>query len=442
MTVTVRFAPSPTGHLHVGNARMALVNWLFAKSRGGRFLLRMDDTDKERSLPEFAAAIEADLSWLGLKWDGLERQSDRLASYDTAFEKLKAADRLYACYETPEELEYKRRRQLARKKPPIYDRSALELTDDEIKAHEAAGRHPHWRFKLQHADIDFDDLVRGPVHFAGANLSDPVLVRADGTYLYMLPSAVDDIDMGITHVIRGEDHVANTAVQKQLFEALGGAVPGFAHLPLLTDISGGGLSKRLGSMTVQSLKDDGVEPMALNSLLAHLGSSDDIGLRTSLEQLAADFDIGHFGRGTPKFDPAQLQVLNARLLHDMPFEEAAPRLKEIGLDVDAAFWQAVRPNLESFKAAADWLPVCYGDIDPLIDDPTFIGFTADLLPQEPWDDGTWKAWTDAVKEETGRKGRDLFMPLRLALTGRDHGPELKLLLPLIGRARALERLKG
>lgn len=442
MTVTVRFAPSPTGHLHVGNARMALVNWLFAKSQGGHFILRMDDTDTERSKPEYAAAIEADLTWLGLRWDSLEHQSARIACYDAAFEKLQAAGRMYACYETPEELEYKRRRQLARKKPPIYDRSALDLSDAEITAFEAEGRKPHWRFKLDHADIDFDDLVRGPVHFKGANLSDPVLIRADGTYLYMMPSAVDDIDMGITHVIRGEDHVANTAVQKQLYEALGGTVPGFAHLPLLTDISGGGLSKRLGSMTVQSLKEDGIEAMALNSLLAHLGSSDDIGLSLSLDALASTFDISHFGRGTPKFDPTQLQTLNARLLHEMPFAEAAPRLKDLGLDVDAAFWKAVLPNLEKISDAASWIAVCFGDIEPQIDDPAFATAAADLLPDEPWDENTWKSWTAAVKAETGRKGKELFLPLRLALTGRDHGPELKLLLPLMGRQRVLKRLQS
>lgn len=442
MTI-VRFAPSPTGHLHVGNARMALVNWLHTRSKGGQFILRLDDTDAERSTEVFASAIEADLAWLGLEWDRIERQSARLERYREALETLKAAGRVYACYETPEELEYGRKRLLSRGKPPIYDRAALNLSDEQRRRFEDEGRQPHWRFRLDHADINFDDLVRGPVHFHGANLSDPVLVRGDGTYLYMMPSAVDDIDMDVSDVIRGEDHVANTAVQIQLFEALGATPPTFAHTPLLTDISGQGLSKRLGSMTIASLREDGVEAMALNSYLAHIGTSDAIESRSTLASLAADFDIGHTGRGTPKFDPDHLKVLNAALLHQTIFEDANARLHALGLErADAPFWAAVRANLERFDDAALWHTVCFGDLEPVIADAGFAAQAAQLLKPEPWDETSWKSWTDAVKQETGRKGKDLFLPLRLALTGLDHGPELKFLLPLIGRERALKRLNG
>jgi glutamyl-tRNA synthetase len=442
MTV-VRFAPSPTGHLHVGNIRMALANWLHARSTGGRFILRLDDTDQERSTLEFATSIEADLNWLGLEWDQLERQSARMDRYREILEALKTAGRVYACYETSEELDYKRKRQLSQGKPPIYDRSGLELDAEKLRDYEAEGRQPHWRFKLDHRDIKFDDLVRGPVHFHGSNLSDPVLVRGDGTYLYMLPSAVDDVDMAVTNVIRGEDHVANTAVQIQLFEALGAPPPTFAHTPLLTDINGKGLSKRLGSMTVESMREDGVEAMALNSYLAHIGTSDSIVPCISLDVLAAGYDISHTGRGTPKFDPEQLKTLNAALLHAMPIEDVYARLQGLGLQrANADFWLAVRPNLERFDDVILWHKVCFNDIETVIKDVAFTKAAADLLPLEPWDDTTWKKWTGKIKEKMSCKGKELFLPLRLALSGLDHGPELKMLLPLIGRTRVLQRLKG
>ncbi len=443
MTDTVRFAPSPTGLLHVGNARMALINGLFALSRGGRFLLRLDDTDAERSTKAFAGAIERDLRWLGLEWDGLARQSERMSAYHGAFEKLKGEGRLYACYETGEELEYKRKREMARGRPPLYDRAGLSLSGHDRKTFEDQGRQPHWRFKLEHADIAWDDLVRGPVHFHAEHLSDPVLVRGDGTFLYMLPSAVDDVDMGVTHVLRGEDHVANTAVQVQIFEALGATPPAFAHLPLLTDIAGGGLSKRMGSITLQSVREDGIEPMALNSYLARLGTSSGIRVCMDLGELAADFDIAAFGRGAPKFDPDQLRALNKDLLHALPFEAVADRLSGMGLEnAGEGFWRAVRPNLERLEDARDWHEICFGDIAPPIGDGGFVKQAARLLPPEPWDETTWKDWTGAVRDATGRKGRELFMPLRQALTGLDHGPELKFLLPLMGRDRVLARLGG
>jgi glutamyl-tRNA synthetase len=442
MTI-VRFAPSPTGNLHVGNIRMALANWLHTRSKGGTFILRLDDTDSERSTAGFAISIENDLTWLGLQWDQLERQSARMDRYRETLESLKKAGRVYACYDTPEELDYKRKRLMSQGKPPIYDRSALDLTDGKRDQYEAEGRKPHWRFKLDHVSINFIDLVRGAVHFHGQNLSDPVLVRGDGTFLYMLPSTVDDIDMGITDVIRGEDHVANTAVQIQIFEALGVKPPTFAHTPLITDIGGKGLSKRLGSMTVSSIREDGVESMALNSYLAHIGTSDVIEPCASLADLAVDFDINHTRRGTPKFDPDYLRTLNAALLHSTGFASAGPRLQALGLDqADKNFWGAVRPNLERFDDTVLWHKVCFGIIEPVIKDTSFASAAADLLPDTVWDQTTWKDWTGAVKDATGRKGKELFLPLRLALTGLENGPELKLLLPLIGRARALQRLTG
>ncbi len=442
MTVTVRFAPSPTGRLHVGNARVALINWLFAKKQGGRFILRIDDTDRERSLAEHEQAIYADLTWLGLVWDQREAQSERFARYDLAVAKLKADGRLYACYETPDELDYKRKRQLARKLPPVYDREGLRLSDADKARLEAEGRKPHWRFKLAEGEVRWTDLVRGPCHYNAEHLSDPVLIRADGSYLYTLPSVVDDAEMAVSHVIRGEDHVTNTAVQIQIFEALGATVPGFAHLPLLTDAKGEGLSKRLGSMSLGDLRESGLEAMALNSLLAKLGSSDAILPRASLDQLAAEFDIAHYGRATAKFDDNELDHLNARLLHDLPFAAAQPRLAAAAIPGDEAFWLAVRANLKRFSDARDWWHIVGEPVAPVVEDGAFLAQALDQLPAAPWSQETWKQWTDAVKTATGRKGKDLFHPLRLALTGRENGPELKALLPLIGPDRARARLRG
>lgn len=443
MTISVRFAPSPTGLLHVGNARMALVNWLFAQRHGGEMILRLDDTDRERSQARFADAIEVDLEWLGLDWMAIVRQSDRLALYDAAFARLRSVGRIYPCFETPEELEYKRRRQRARGKPPIYDRAALNLSDDERRALEQSGRRPHWRFMLRHEEIAWTDLVRGPVQFRGDHLGDPVLVRADGTYLYMLPSTVDDIDLGLTHVIRGEDHVANTAIQIQLFEALGQAAPMFAHLPLLADATGKGLSKRLGSLTVASLREAGIEPMALNAYLARLGTGDAPPVEASLQMLAEDFELPHFGRATPKFDLDQLQRFNERMVQHMPFAAVAPRLRCMGLDkASPQFWEAIRPNIHRIGDARLWHRVCFEPLQPVVAEAEFAAHAADLLPPEPWSQETWGSWTRDLKAATGRGGRALFLPLRLALTGAEHGPELKALLPIIGRATAERRLRG
>ena len=432
-----RFAPSPTGFLHVGNARLALINWLAAKHMGARVVLRLDDTDAERSTDAFADAIQEDLAWLGLGWDSVEKQSDRLAAYDAAFDVLKAAGRVYACYESPTDLDRQRKLLRSQGKPPIYsppDADKLARFIDE-------GRPAHWRFKLSPGTIAFDDLVRGAVSFETENLSDPVIRREDGSWLYMLPSAIDDADMGITHVVRGEDHVANTALQAQMFEALDRPVPTFAHLPLLTDLDGGGLSKRLGSLALKDLREDGVEALALSSYLAHLGTSDDIKADDSLQTLIASFDFGHFSRATPKFDPAQLARLNAQVLHTTPFSDVQARLRD-GILED--LWLAVRANIESLADVPTWADIAGDDIDPVIaaDDAEFLSAAADILPNEPWDSETWGPWTKAVKDASGRKGKDLFMPLRKALTGLEHGPELKVYLPLIGRDRAVKRLKG
>ena len=443
VSAVCRFAPSPTGMLHVGNIRMALVNWLLAKKSGGEMILRLDDTDKERSTEEFAQGIRDDLTWLGLVWDREEKQSQRLARYDDAADRLRAMGRLYACYETADELEAMRARLRRRGKPPIYDRSALELSDADKAAFEAEGRKPHWRFKLNAEPIEWDDMVRGPQSFNGAKLADPVLIREDGTYLYMLPSAVDDIDMGVTHVVRGEDHVTNTAIQCQIFNALAAPVPSFAHMALLTGAGGEALSKRLGSLAIAEFKAEGLEPMAVNSLLARLGSSESIEPAADLNALLDGFDLSHFGRAQARFDPEEMRRLNARILHTLSYADVELRLNDLGIEgVDEAVWNAVSANLNTVADAGDWVSILHGTIEPVREDADHLAACADLLPAAPWDDTTWKTWTTAIKETTGVKGKALFMPLRQALTGQDHGPDMGALLPMIGRDKAVERLKG
>ncbi|MGH6866983.1 MAG: glutamate--tRNA ligase [Methyloceanibacter sp.] len=442
MTVTVRFAPSPTGRLHAGNIRTALFNFLFAQKRGGRFILRLDDTDAERSTAEFARGIEEDLAWLGLDWAPPVRQSDRFPLYEAAVEKLKADGRLYPTYETPEELELKRKRQLARGKPPIYDRAGLRLSDQERVGLEAEGRKPHWRFLLEPRDVVWDDLVRGGQHVDAASLSDPVLIRANGSYLYTLPSVVDDIDLGITHVIRGEDHVANTAPQIQLFEALGAAPPAFGHHNLLVQPDGQALSKRDRALAIEAMRTEGLEPLAVASYAATIGTSDPVAPHSSLAELAHSFDFAKLSRAPARFDPHELRLLNARLLHMLPFSAIGERLGAMGVEGGEAFWEAVRGNLAVLADAKLWWCVVRGPIEPVIEDGDLCRKAAELLPPEPWDEATWSAWSLAVKAATGANGKALFQPLRLALTGEPHGPELKLLLPLIGRTRAVARLEG
>lgn len=440
----VRFAPSPTGYLHIGNARPALLNALFARRTGGRFLLRLDDTDAERSTEVFAAAIQEDLAWLGIVPDLFARQSARTAQHDAAADRLRAAGRLYPCYETQEELERRRKRQLGRGQPPIYDRAALRLSAEERAALEAEGRRPHWRFLLEPRTVTWDDLVRGPAHVDCASLSDPVLIRADGTYLYTLPSVVDDADLGITHVIRGEDHVTNTGVQVQIFEALGAAVPVFGHHNLLTTADGEGLSKRLGHLSLRGLREAGYEPAAVRSLAVLTGSAESVRAVPDLDTLAGLIDLGEISRAPARFDPAELDGLNARLVHAMPYAEVADRLAALGIPADSAeaFWLAVRANLDRVPEAAAWWRVTTGPLEPVIIEPAVIAAARDSLPPEPFGPETWKAWTAEIKARTGAKGRGLFMPLRLALTGLEHGPDLSGLLPLIGRDRAARRLAG
>lgn len=438
----VRFAPSPTGLIHIGNARPALLNALFIRREGGVFILRFDDTDLERSKPEFARAIETDLAWLGIPPDSIVRQSDRFVLYNDATERLKAVGRLYACYETPEELEFRRKRQLSRGLPPIYDRAALKLTTEDRARLEAEGRRPHWRFRLDPRVVTWCDLVRGESHVDCASLSDPVLVRQDATYLYTLPSVVDDIDLAITHVIRGEDHVTNTGVQIQIFEALGAAPPLFAHHNLLTSASGEGLSKRLGHLSIQSLRESGLEPQAITSLAVLVGSAESVRPVRDLDELATLVDFGQISRAPAKFDESELEQLNAKLVHEMPYEDAAERLAGLGIGGGELFWRAVRTNLSKVADAAEWWGVVDGRVVPVIEDRGFAEQASRVLPPEPWNENSWKLWTDAVKQSTGRKGKPLFMPLRQALTGLDHGPELAALMPLIGLERVRRRLAG
>ncbi len=441
-SVLVRFAPSPTGLLHVGNARTATLNWLFAKKHGGKFFLRIDDTDTERSKPEYEAAILEDLAWLGLVHDLFARQMERFAAYEAAAERLKASGHLYPAFETADELDRRRKRQIAMHKPPVYDRAALALTEAGRAKLEAEGRRPHWRFRLAQKKVKWHDHIRGDVEIDTAHLSDPVLIREDGRFLYTLPSVVDDIDFAVTHIIRGEDHVTNTAAQIEIFEALNAPVPAFGHFPLLIGAGGEALSKRLGSVSLRSLREDGIEPLALDCYLAKTGTSDAIELRPSLDVLAAELDFAKIGRAPAHFDPAELAGLNAKLLHAAEYQDVAARLAALGVGGGEAFWEAVKPNLTKLADAADLQTLVTGPIQPVIEDAGFSDKAAAVLPPEPWDETTWGAWTKAISAATGAKGRALFHPLRLALTGREHGPELKKLLPLIGRARSLARLEG
>ncbi|MCK8786154.1 glutamate--tRNA ligase [Roseomonas sp. NAR14] len=437
-----RFAPSPTGLLHVGNARVALAAWLVARRQGGRFQLRLDDTDTERSKPEYEAAIEEDLRWLGLDWDERFRQRDRLDRYAAAAERLKQAGRLYPCFESEEELRVKRELRLKRGKPPVYDREALKMTAEQRARAEANGKQPYWRFLLSNATVAWQDGVLGERHVKLPAVSDPVLLRADGTPLYTFTSVVDDLESGVTHIIRGEDHVTNTGVQLDLWAALGGNPRGihFAHLPLLTGPDGEALSKRLGSVSLRQLRRDGVEPAAVAGYLAALGTSRDPhpGLP---RDLVAEYEIGRVSHSTARFDPRQMLALNRKLLHGLPYEAVRDRLPE---GADAAFWNAVRGNLDMLDEARPWLEVVRGRIvpPPQPGEEDFLRAALEALPPEPWDETTWGAWTGALREATGRKGRALFLPLRLALTGEEHGPDLRALLPLIGRERAAARLGG
>ena len=443
---TVRFAPSPTGRIHIGNVRTALLNYLFTRKQGGRFVLRFDDTDVERSREEYAATIEVDLAWLGIVPDLTVRQSQRFAVYDAAAARLKHLGLLYPCFESAEELDRRRKRQVARGAPPVYDRAALALGDDDRARLLAEGRKPHWRFKLEGRVVEWTDLVRGPSHIDCTSLSDPVLIREDGTYLYTLPSVADDIDLGITHVIRGEDHVTNTAVQIQIFEAVAGPgnAPAFGHHNLLTTASGVGLSKRSGHLSLTGLREGGTEAIAVAALAVLTGSSEAVRPVASLNALMQLSDLSHISHNAAKFDEAELQALSARTLHMAEFAAVENRLDTMGISGPsaAAFWTAVRGNLLTLADAAGWWHIVTQDIAPVIEDAGFLHQAALALPEGVFDSATWGIWTNAIKAASGRKGRALFHPLRLALTGQAQGPELAALLPLIGRAKALARLSA
>jgi glutamyl-tRNA synthetase len=437
MTVT-RFAPSPTGNLHIGNIRTAILNWLFARSTGGRFILRIDDTDVERSEERYVESIRADLAWLGLTPDDEVRQSERFALYERRFDDLRAAGRIYPAYETQQELELKRKILLGRGLPPVYDRAALTLSDADRAKLEAEGVRPHWRFKLDPGAIEWHDLIRGPQHFDAATMSDPVIRRADGSWLYMLPSVIDDIDMGVSHVVRGEDHVSNTALQLQMFVAMNAPLPTFAHAALLTGAEGK-LSKRLGSLGVEHFRGEGIEPQAIVALLARIGTSDPVEPFVDPAPLIAAFDFSRFGRAPARFDEGELAQLNARIVHQLDFAAVADRLPA---GMDGVAWKAIRPNLTTIAGAADWWHVVEGPITATTDpeDREFLATAYRIAGEIDWAGDPWHALTGALKDATGRKGKALFLPLRRALTGMDHGPDMAALLPLIGRDRALERL--
>jgi len=435
MTVVTRFAPSPTGRLHVGNIRTALHNFLFARKNGGEFILRIDDTDRERSTAEFDQAIRDDLEWLGLTPDLLVRQSQRFDLYEREFDKLTAAGRVYACYETPDELELRRKVLLGRGLPPVYERKPADAPAPE-------GRAPHWRFRLDHdSPIAWHDLIRGEQKFDPSLLSDPVVRREDGSWLYLLPSVIDDIDLGVTHVVRGEDHVSNSAAQIQMFEALGASPPQFAHEALLVAAEGK-LSKRLGSYGAQHLREEGVEPIALLDVLARIGTSQPVEPIASLDELAATFDFSTFGRAPAHFDPHEVELVNARLLHQLDFAAVADRLPPDATERD---WLLLRPNLQRLSDFETWLAVLHGEIEPpelAHDERLLVKDAAGIAEKLEWSAEPWKTLTAELKEASGKKGRELFHPLRLALTGRDSGPEMAGLLQAMGKDRALQRLEA
>lgn len=437
---TTRFAPSPTGYIHVGNLRTALMNYLIARKAGGTFILRIDDTDPERSKQEYVDALQQDLEWLGLTWDRVERQSERLDLYADAANKLREAGRFYEAFETPTELDLKRKKQLNMGKPPVYDRAALTLSDDEKAALRAERGDGVWRFKLNHTRIEWVDGIGGETSIDAASVSDPVLIRGDGQFLYTLASVVDDTDMGVTHVVRGADHVTNTATQIQIMEALGFGHPEFAHHSLLTGPQGEALSKRLGTLALRDLREQGVQPMALLSQMARLGSADPVELRTDMAELIEGFDVSRFGTAPTKFDVQDLFPLTARYLQAQSAEDVKAELDALGVPAgqQAAFWDVARENITTLADLAQWWTLCQDGAEPLIadEDAEFVAEAMKLLPEGPYDADSWKSWTAAVKDATGRKGKGLFMPLRKAVTGMERGPDMAVLLPLMKVVRA------
>lgn len=441
MTTVTRFAPSPTGYIHVGNLRTALMNYLIARKSGGQFILRLDDTDQERSKQEYADGIMRDLEWLGLHWDRVEKQSLRMDRYRAEAENLKAAGRFYECFESPVELDLKRKKQLNMGKPPVYDRASLHLTEEDRAKARAEGREGYWRFLLNQTRIEWADGIIGPVSIDAASVSDPVLIRADGQVLYTFASSVDDVDMGVTHIVRGADHVTNTATQIQIMEAMGGTPPAFAHHSLLTGAKGEELSKRLGTLSLRDLRARGVAPAALLSLMARLGSSKPVALMTDLDELAEGFDVESFGTAPTKFDAEDLFPLTRAYVQGLPFDAVAARIAELGVPADKAeaFWRVAKDNITVLEDLAGWWDLFVNGAEPMVEDEDrdFIAQALALLPPQPWTQATWGEWTAAVKEATGRKGKGLFMPLRKALTGQAHGPEMADVMPLLQVVRGL-----
>ncbi|MGB0785600.1 MAG: glutamate--tRNA ligase [Alphaproteobacteria bacterium] len=442
--VKVRFAPSPTGKLHLGNAYIASLNWLFAKSKGGTFLLRMDDTDSERSQAHLAEQIRVDLRWLGLDWDEYAVQSERLDRYSAAKESLISAGRLYPCFETPEELDLKRKVQQMQGKPPVYDREAISQTEDQRAAFLAQGRSPHWRFKLdQDAEVEWDDVVRGSQTIRAETQSDPILIRGDGRFLYTLSSCVDDLELGVTHILRGGDHVSNTVAQVQLFEALkglgfGGVVPKFGHLPLVYDKDGSKLSKRLDALSLERLRGSAkVEPQAIVAYMASLGTPEMREPEYDIKSLANGFDLDAFNAGAPRMDEGEIEILTAKLVRTLPYDMVKDRTR-----VDQRTWDLVAPNLSSVAEAESWLEILDGNIEPIIEDKEYISLALECFPSGDVDEATWAKWTGSLRDRSGRKGKALFMPLRLALTGQTHGPDMARIIARMGRERALMRLAG
>ncbi len=440
----LRFAPSPTGYLHLGNTRTALINWLYARAHKGEFILRLDDTDTIRSQQKYADQIQEDLNWLGLVYDELIKQSDRLRRYEKAAQDLKTKGRLYPCYETPEELDLQRKIQLSSGKPPLYNRASLFLTADQLRKYEEEGRKPHWRFKMEKGDIRWKDLIRGEVVFQGEILSDPILIREDSSPVFTLATSVDDLELGITHILRGEDHVTNTALQIQIMEALSGTPHEilFGHLALISGSKGEGLSKRENSLSLMELRKEGLEPMAINSLLSKLGTSDPIVPHISLSGVLAEFDIQKFGRATPKLDSEDLWQMNTKILQMLPFDQIKPHLDSLGMEeATPEFWVLIQKNLDKFHDLKEWWIICYGHKSFREENKNLLEIAEHFLPPEPWDEDTFKTWMNEVREETGLKGKDLFMPIRRALTGQEHGPELKDLILVMGRPKILNRLQ-
>ena len=437
-----RFAPSPSGLLHVGNVRTALLNYLVSKKDNGHFILRIDDTDTERSKDKFINNIQQDLNWLGLNYDEYYQQSERIKLYDEAFELLKNKELVYPCFETPDELDKKRKRLIARRMPPVYDRAALKHTKDEIDSFLESGKKPHWRFKLSNKKITFDDLIRGEVNVDLAAQSDPVLKREDGDYLYNLPSVVDDIEMNITHIIRGEDHITNSGIQIEIFNALDSGIPIFGHNSLLVSESGEPFSKRNSAASINQLREDGIDPNAINSLNASIGSSVDIEAYNSLNLLAQKFEITSLGRAPARYSNDQLYKLNSELLSNYDFEKIISLLGDDKGSFNREFWDCIKQNISNISEVLEWIRVIDDPINVNTDiDYEYLNIAQDLLPNEPWNTETWDQWVLKIKEKTQRKGKDLFMPIRLALTGKTKGPELNKLILLMGYNKVMERLK-